>query len=282
MWPCWHPMTTEEILDVADTRTLVMTSGEGEPPLVMLHGVLSEGASWEGVAGRLATDRRVVFPDLPLHGRTLVDEGFRPNPGGLVTWLEALLDALGADRADLCGLSLGGAVSLHFALERPDRVRRMVLVDAANVVALDEAYRQFISEMRENLESAVGVGVTESHQCWTDDLGFEGAKSAAVDLCADPIVMAVLDYLEQRGIPFEQVMHGLEFLEPVDPGRLPHVAAPTLAIWGSEDPFFPAEEAVPLLETLPDVRIEVLEGVGHNPVSEMPDRFVELVQAFLG
>ncbi len=274
-------MSEEAFWDVAGTRMFVMTAGDGEPPLVLLHGVLSEGASWEGVAGRLAIDRRVVVPDLPLHGRTQVGEGFRPNPGGLVKWLEALLDTLGAERADLCGLSLGGAVCLHFALERPDRVRRMVLVDAANVVALDEAYRQFIAEMRGNLEAAEGVGVTSARQCWTDDLGFEGARNAAVDLCADPIVMAVLDYLEQRGIPFEQVMHGLKFLEPVDPGRLPQVSVPTLAIWGSEDPFFPAEEAVPLLETLADARIEVLEGVGHNPVSETPGRFVELVQAFL-
>ena len=275
-------MTTEEFLEAAGTRTLVRRHGEGGIPLVMLHGVMSDGTSWEGVADQLASGRTVVLPDLPLHGRTRTEEDFKPDPAGLVTWLEALVDVLGADQADLCGLSLGGAVSLHFALDRPGRVRRMVLVDAANVVALDPVYRQFIGEMREKLEAAIGVGVMTSRQCWTEELGFEGAKTAAVDLCADPIVMSVLDYLEQRGIPFEQVMHGLRFLEPVDPGRLPQVSVPTMAIWGSEDPFFPADEALPLLGTIPGARVHVMDGVGHNPVSERPERFVELVQAFLG
>lgn len=275
-------MTTEGFMDLAGVRTLVRTTGSGGTPLVMLHGVLSEGAAWEGVASQLAPGRMVVLPDLPLHGRTETPPEFRPNPGGLVTWLEALLDSLGAERADLCGLSLGGALSLHFALARPERLRRMVLVDAANVVDLDEGYRQFIGQMRENLEAAVGVGVVTTRQCWTEDIGFDGAKTAAADLCVDPIVMSVLDYLEQRGIPFDQVMHGLEFLELISPERFPDIAAPTLAIWGQEDPFFPAAEAVRLLETIPDVRIDVMEGVGHNPVNERPERFVELVEAFLG
>jgi len=274
-------MTTVGHMDLAGVRTLVRTVGTGGTPLLMLHGVLSDGASWEGVASQLTPGRMVVFPDLPLHGRTETTADFRPNPEGMVTWLEALVDALDAERVDLLGLSLGGAVSLRFALARTDRVRRMVLVDAANVVALEETYGQFIVEMRENLEAAVGVGVVTTSQCWTEDLGFDGAKTAAADLCVDPIVMSVLEYLEQRGIPFEQVMHGLEFLEPIRPERFPDITVPTLVIWGSEDPFFPAAEAVPLLETIPDVRIEVMEGVGHNPALERPERFIQLVEGFL-
>jgi pimeloyl-ACP methyl ester carboxylesterase len=274
-------MIEEEILEAAGTRTMVRTLGDGDIPLVMLHGVLSEGLSWEPVATKLAEDRRVVLPDLPLHGRTEVSADFRPDPDGVVEWLEALVDGLGADKVDLCGLSLGGAASLHFALDRPDRVRRMVLVDAANVVELDVAYRRFIDEMRENLEAAIGAGVVTSQQCWTEEFGFEGAKTAAVNLCADPIVMSVLEYLEQRGIPFEQVMHGLRFLEPIEPSRLGDVKVPTMAIWGADDPFFPAEEAEPLLGRIPDVRVHLMDGTGHNPASERPERFIGLVQGFL-
>ncbi len=275
-------MWSEGYMDLAGVRTLVRTAGSGGTPLILLHGVLSEGASWEGVAGQLAGGRPVVVPDLPLHGRTEASPDFRPNPRGMVEWMEALVEALEVERADLCGLSLGGAVSIHFALARPERVRRMVLVDAANVVEMDEGYRQFISGMRESLEAAIGAGVVTSRQCWTEELGFEGAKTAAVDLCADPIIMAVLEYLEQRGIPFEQVMDGLEFLEPVGPDRFGDVAVPTLAIWGADDPFFPAGDASEVLERIPDVRIHVMGGVGHNPVSERPERFIELVEGHLG
>ena len=273
----------EGLTEIAGVQTLVREQGAGEPPLIMLHGVLSDGASWSDVAGPLARGRRVVTPDLPLHGATRTSLDFQPGPDGMVTWLEALIDALDADRADLVGLSMGGAVATHFALQRPGRLRRMVLVDAANIVYLDEGYRQFIEEMRENLQAALGVDIRTSRQCWTEELGFEGAKTAAVGLCTDPIVMSVLEYLEERGIPFDQVVHGLDLLEPLAVEELRGVSAPTMAIWGADDPFFPSEDAVEKLrDGIPGCRIELLEGVGHNPAAERPEDFIRLVEDFLG
>ena len=231
--------------DLAGVDTVVLQAGSGPVPLVMLHGVLSEGSSWLPVAEPLAgRGRWVVIPDLPLHGGSVPSPDFHPDPAGMVAWLEALIDALGVEAADLCGLSMGGAVASHFAVARPDRVRRLVLVDAANIVALDEGYRQFIDDMREGLEATLGVDVRTSKQCWTEELGFEGARAAAVDLCADPIVMSVLEYLEERGIPFDQVVHGLDLLEPLGRERLASIGAPTLAVWGADDPFFSCDGAV--------------------------------------
>jgi abhydrolase domain-containing protein 6 len=271
------------IVDIAGVQTLIRETGSGGTPLVLLHGVLSDGSSWSDVAGPLSMERRLVIPDLPLHGRSQASPDFQPGPKGMVEWLEALLDELGIVEADLCGLSMGGAVASHFAILRPDRLRRLVLVDAANIVYLDEGYRMFIAEMRENLEAAIEADVTTSRDCWTEDLGFEGAKAAAGNLCTDPIVMSVLEYLEARGIPFDQMIQGLDLLEPLGEEDLAAISAPTLAVWGSDDPFFSAQEAVKKLEAgIADRRIEVMEGVGHNPIAECPREFIQLVQTFLG
>lgn len=271
------------IVDIAGVQTQIREAGSGGTPLVLLHGVLSDGTSWSDVAGPLSRDRRLVIPDLPLHGRSRTSPDFQPGPEGMVAWLEALLDELGIVEADLCGLSMGGAVATHFAILRPDRLRRLVLVDAANIVYLDEGYRLFIAEMRENLEAARGVDVTTSRDCWTDDMGLDGAKSAAGNLCTDPIVMSVLEYLEARGISFDQMTQGLDLLEPLGEEDLATISAPTLAVWGSDDPFFSAQEAVEKLEGgIADCRIEVMEGVGHNPVAERPREFIQLVKGFLG
>jgi pimeloyl-ACP methyl ester carboxylesterase len=271
------------IVDIAGVQTLVREAGSGGTPLVLLHGVLSDGASWSDVAGPLSRERRLVIPDLPMHGRSRTSPDFQPGPEGMVEWLEVLMDELGIVEADLCGLSMGGAVATHFAILRPDRLRRLVLVDAANIVYLDEGYRLFIAEMRENLEAATGADVTTSRDCLTEDIGFEGAKTAAGNLCTDPIVMSVLEYLEARGIPFDQMAQGLDLLEPLGEEDLAAISAPTLAIWGSDDPFFSAQGAVEKLEGgIPDCRLEVMEGVGHNPVAERSREFIRLVQTFLG
>ena len=270
-------------IDRGGVRTHVHVLGEGGVPLVLLYGVLSEGSAWWDVAVPLSKGRTVVMPDQPLHGRTEVPRGFRPDPEGMVAWLETLLDGLDMPQVDLCGLSMGGAVAFHFARSRPDRVRRLVLVDSANIVPLGESYMTFIREMRAKLEAAIGVGVVSSSQCWTEELGFEGAKTAAVDLCTDPIVMSVLTYLEDQGVPFEQAAAGLDLLEPLGAEGLRGVLAPTMAIWGADDPFFPAEDAaMTIQEGIPGSRVEVIEGAGHNPVVERPDRFVSLLEEFLG
>ncbi len=270
-------------LDIVGVQTLVREAGSGGTPLVLLHGVMSDGTSWSDVAGPLSRERRLVIPDLPLHGLSRTSSDFQPGPKGMVAWLEALLDELGINEVDLCGLSMGGAVSTHFAILRPDRLRRLVLVDAANIVYMEEGFRMFIEEMRKNLDEATGVDGTASRGRWSDDLSFEGATAAAGDLSTDPMVMSVLEYLELRGIPFDQMTQGLDLLEPLGEEDLASISAPTLALWGGDDPFFSAQGAIERLEAgIADCRIEVMEGVGHNPVAERPREFVQLVETFLG
>ena len=88
--------------------------------------------------------------------------------------------------------------------------------------------------------------------------------------------------MEVRGLPIEQIVRGLDLLEPLTIDRLGQIRAPTMVIWGAEDPFFQADDAVlRLQEGLPGAQIEVLEATGHNPVVEAPVRFVELVERFL-
>ena len=269
-------------MDLAGVRTYVKEAGEGGVPLVLLHGVLSDGSSWSGLMDVLSQRRRVLAPDAPLHGRSIAEPAFSPGPRGMADWLEALLDAIGAPQADILGLSMGGAIAAHFALLRSERVRRLILLDAANVVPMAGPYMAFIEEMRGKMQAAIGVGVSTTGQCWTEELGFEGAKTAAVDLCTDPIVMGVLEYLEARGIPFGQVVDGLDLLEPLAKEQLGAIRPPTMAVWGAEDPFFPADEAAQVIrEALPACRLEVLEGVGHNPASDDPEALVRLVEDFL-
>ncbi len=271
-------------VDANGVGTHVLEWGGGDAtPVVLLHGVLSNGAAWADVAPRLATGgRRALAPDMPLHGSTRTPREFEMGPEGMCGWLEALLDALGVATADLCGLSMGGAVASHFAARRPARVRRLVLVDAANVVPLAEPYQGFLEQVREALAGALGAGASATSKCWTEGMGLDGPSAGVGGMCADPIISGALMYIESQGVLLGQVLSGLELLRPLSGEALAAISAPTLAIWGERDPYFPAPEAEAALRgRLRDSRFEVLRGVGHNPVGERPDELVRLVASFL-
>jgi len=271
----WGRRVLEREVECAGTMTRLLEVGPGEgPTLVLLHGVLSFGASWARVMPKLAAKHRVAAPDMPLHGRTRTPPSFDMGPEGMTAWMEALLDALGAPVADVCGLSMGGAVAAHFAARRPARVRRLVLVDAANIVPLAEPYGVLLNTVRSRISAETKRGGAARGVATPVDL--------AGELASDPIISGVLVYVQAQGIPLKQLAAGLGLIDPMGLEGLSRISAPTLAIWGSEDPYFPAGPAEMVLHGgLPNGRVEVLKGIGHNPVEEAPDAFLRLLEGFL-
>jgi pimeloyl-ACP methyl ester carboxylesterase len=97
----------------------------GNVPLVLVHGFGGSRDDWAPLLDALPADRAIVAYDQRGFGDSQGAEGV---PFSHADDLLALLDALGIERADLCGMSLGGATTLNFALNHPERVRRLVLV----------------------------------------------------------------------------------------------------------------------------------------------------------
>jgi 3-oxoadipate enol-lactonase len=116
------------VIEAAGTRLAYRVWGSpGAPPLVLLHGLGEGAADWNGVAPAFARQCRVYAPDLRGHGRS-------GRPGAYsVELMEAdalgFLDALGLDRVDLIGHSMGGLVGYLLAGDHPERVGRLILED---------------------------------------------------------------------------------------------------------------------------------------------------------
>ncbi|MCF2527726.1 alpha/beta fold hydrolase [Yinghuangia soli] len=102
----------------------------GAPPLVLLHGGGTTAAVWYANAAELAREHRVYAIDrIGEPGRSTRGDAPPRDVAGLHGWLDAVLDALGLDRADLCGHSYGAWIALTYALYAPERVSRLVLLD---------------------------------------------------------------------------------------------------------------------------------------------------------
>lgn len=104
--------------------------GEGDPPLVLLHGAFSAiPTSFGPLLPGLSASRQVIGTELQAHGRTAdIDRPLRVEQ--LAEDAAGLLDHLGVAQADVLGYSTGSSVALHLALRHPERVRRMVLISA--------------------------------------------------------------------------------------------------------------------------------------------------------
>jgi len=116
-------------LPLSDGRSVrLLEAGAGEP-LILLHGVGLRAEAWEPQIGHLSRHARVIAADLPGHG-----ESDSLTPGAklpdYVVWAGRLIEALGLDGASIAGHSMGAMIAAGLAVERPDLVRRVALLNA--------------------------------------------------------------------------------------------------------------------------------------------------------
>jgi pimeloyl-ACP methyl ester carboxylesterase len=259
------PAATEEFVDVRGTSVRVLESGDG-PPLLYLHGSGDNG-DWLPVLDELARSRRVVRPDHP---------GFNKSPESehiddvheLAFFYLDLLAALGIDRCSVVGSSLGGWLAADLATIEPGRVEKLVLVGAAGLRVEGVPVPDTFTLGAEALADVL----------FHDEDARARAREQARGLDGEPAAMAT--FLQNR-ITTAHLAWNPYFHDPKLPQRLHRVQAPALLIWGSEDRVFPPAYAEAWSALLPDARIVLVEGAGHLPQAEQPERFAELVDAFL-
>ncbi len=119
---------TESTVDIPGARLHVDIRGD-RPRAVFVHGLAGDLHTWDPVWGELGPSLAALRYDLRDHGASIS----RSRPFNHATDLLNLLDAVGIDRCDLTGVSMGGGIALNFALEHPDRVARLILISPAIV-----------------------------------------------------------------------------------------------------------------------------------------------------
>ena len=273
-------MALSETHDVAvpHAGSLHVDVAAGSPPAVLLlHGFTGRGATM-APAARALSERQRLFVDLPGHGRSGAPDD--PNAYTLdatVTDLCQLLDALGAERVDLLGYSLGARVALGFACRAPGRVRRLVLVGGrAGLPAEGERLeRRAADEALARRIEDDGVAAFVDH--WM-----------ALPLFASQARLGDAALARARAERLENRAHGLaSSLRGIGAGAqpslfdlLPALDVPTLLVTGSEDERF-AAVADDLAKRLPDARHLRIPDAGHAAHLEQPDAFGAVVAPFL-
>jgi 4,5:9,10-diseco-3-hydroxy-5,9,17-trioxoandrosta-1(10),2-diene-4-oate hydrolase len=267
--------------------------GGSGPPLVLVHGLGSSAAvEFYYNLEPLAAHHRVFAIDLPGFGRS--DKPVLEYTIDLfVRAVSDLMACEGIGRAAVMGVSMGGRVALGLALDSPEKVERLVLVDALGVGAprrvlaysilltrgLGELTLRGTARALRQMNPAVirrfwGWYLKRPNRVasiWSDErIANHGTLLATPEYRA-----AYLSAL--RSIAgMRQLRNGV-----VVEDRLPELRMPTLLIWGGHDHIFPASHAQAAKDRIPNGRLEIFDDSGHTPQMEEPDRFNRLVLDFL-
>ena len=223
---------------------------------------------WEPQAAVLARGRRVLRYDMRGHGRSPVPE--TPySMADLGADLVGLLDRHGIERASLCGVSLGGMVSMWVAAHAPERVDRLVLCSTSAIMGPPESWTERAALVRSEGMAAVADAVVAR---W-----FTPAFTAA-----RPDVVAAIR-AQLAATPPEGYAGCCEAIKDMDQRPdLPSITAPTLVIAAEGDPSTPPAHARTIAGLIPGSRLEVLDRGAHLVSVEEPDLVTALITAHLG
>ena len=266
-------------------RLHVLEAGEG-PPVLHLHGTNTSSLSHLPMLERSKGVRSIAV-DRPGFGLSeparVPRERFRD---AAVEFVDEVLDALGLDTSALAGGSMGATWALWYALARPGRVRRLVLLGSAPLLPGTRAPLPLRVMATPVLGDVLARVVKPDPTTVIRLLSSMGEKDTIVrypDLIesvaaagSDPIASrASLAELRAALSPF-----GFRAAVRVSPVEVAQLSVPTLLVWGDHDPVGAVEVAQAIASLVPDVQLEVVPA-GHVPWLGNPDRVSELVSAFV-
>jgi 3-oxoadipate enol-lactonase len=235
----------------------------GAEVVVLSHSLGTALAMWEPQAAALAGRFRVVRYDLRGHGRSPV----APGPYDIADLggdLVALLDRLDVARAHLCGLSLGGMVSLWVAAHHPERVDRLVVCCTSALLGTPESWQERVSQV---LAGGTASIADASAARWFTP-AFRARQPARV-----AEARALLAATPAAGYAGCAGAIGRMDLR----GDLGAIRAPTLAIAGADDPSTTPEHLARIVAAVPDGLLEVVAEAAHLANLEQPEAVTRLI-----
>ncbi|MGZ6639618.1 MAG: alpha/beta fold hydrolase [Solirubrobacteraceae bacterium] len=253
------------------------------PVLLLIHGMAGTFENWQAVIEPLARAHSVVAPDLPGHGGSAPGAGDY-SLGALAVGLRDLLVTLGHERATLVGHSLGGGIAMQFAYHFPEVTERLVLVSSGGLgPEVSLILRAAALPGADLFIAATAAPARTAGNAIRRGLAAVGVRPPA-DIAEVARGYASLTDRDRR-TAFLATLRSVVGVggQSVDASDRHYLSEgfPVLIIWGARDPIIPVRHGERAHEAIPGSRLEILDGVGHLPQLEAPERFIAVLERFL-
>jgi pimeloyl-ACP methyl ester carboxylesterase len=247
------------MIDRKGGRIYYEVHGHG-PPLILTHGYSLTSQTWHGQIEALSRHHRLILWDMRGHGRSdYPDDPAAYSEASTVGDIAALLDEVGADRAVVGGLSLGGYMTLAFYRAHPERVRALLIIDTGPGFKKDDAREAWNRRARDTAARFEREGLAALQS-------FGRERSAVTHRDAAGLARAAHGMLTQRDAGVIEL--------------LPDIKVPSLIVVGADDtPFLAAADYMAV--KIPGATKVVIPQAGHAVNIDQPQAFIEAVLPFL-
>src|SRR6266850_2139728 len=262
--------------DIDGVRLHYQEKGIGTP-LLLLHGFSSSTYSWKDVFEPLSKNFRVIAVDFKGFGFSGKPDGDYTRRAQAIR-VTHLLDYLKIERAWLCGNSMGGEIALNLALQNPQRVAGLILIDSSGV-SVNGA-----SSVAPSYVSIPIVGRALTAFAMTSDrLVRQGLVQSFYDASKinEERVATYYRPLQTRGGQLAALRARTQAGQFPIEQDLGKIKAPTLIIWGAEDALIPLEAGRKMNSLIKNSKLVTIEKCGHVPEEEMPKRVLDEIKRFV-
>lgn len=245
---------------------------KSNPAIVLVHGIGHEGArSWQKLAPLLSKKFHVVTFDLPGFGRSSrLNQLYSPdNYARFIDWVA---ENYVKKRFILIGHSMGGAISLNYAAIYAEKVKQLILVDAAGVLHRSAFSKSLINNFKPTWWSHLIPSTEEFSQL----LGFSLEDFDKFPLALNLVLAMPLTRNQFLGGDPLRIA-GMALVQHDFSGQFEQVTMPTLIIWGGRDTIAPLRTGKMLTGLLPNAQLEIIRDAKHVPMLETTDTFNKIV-----
>ena len=248
-------------------------------PIVLVHGTASSLHTWDDWSKELLKTNRVIRMDLPAFGLTGPNKTADYSIKAYTSFLNDLLTKLHVEKFYLAGNSLGGNIAWNYAAEHPDKVEKLVLVDASGLptnkpqpAIFKMAKTPFLNSLflyvtpkffiKKNMEEVYADGSKI-----TDELVTRYHKMAL--------------RVGNRQAFIDRAKTDFKLGSKANYNKLKSINTSTLLIWGAQDNWIPLDNGKRMDSILPNSKLVVLENSGHVPMEENPQESFAFLNEFL-
>lgn len=258
--------SASRFMDIQGNRIHYKDEGEGEV-LLLIHGTASSLHTWDQWQQRLSKQFRVIRMDLPGFGLTGPDKSDRYEIADDIAFLNTFLQALNIDQAHWVGNSLGGRIAWQYAIEYPEQIKTLTLMNALGYpqASWPPAIQLAMLPGMETIMPFVSSRFIFSQSLYDIYFNHELITEKTIDR-----------YYELSLITGNSAAFPKRVKAKLDDqsAAIKQVRVPTLILWGKEDQYFPAANAKKFAADIPGAQVKLYEHVGHLPMEEIPNQSV--------